>query len=868
VQGHELLRAQLRQRQNVKPIRASSLSPAGLHSESHPLLASWGKQARDYLHMLDGFDQLSTYAHRFSRVDVFVDPLDDAESPSILSQLQSSIFNLQGMPDKREALQKDESITLITCHSAQREVEVLHDRLLAWFNADPKLQPRDVMVMVPDMQTFAAHIAAVFGRFASGEPRHIPYSIADTTPRQSPIVQALEQLLKLPTARLSLADWLSLFEVSAVRARFGLSAADVTQLHDWLALAGVRWGLDAQYRVAWGLPCELAGLDQNTWAFGLRRLLLGYAVGHAAPWGGTFGQAALGSLDAPLMGALLEWLQAIQTTQAELSSAQSPAQWGLTLSALVTRFFLAQDEAQERLLQRCLAPLEPWLQACADARLESQLSLDVVRDHWLAQIEESSLQQRFFGGGVQFGTLMPMRSIPFQVIGLLGMNDGDYPRQKPARDFDLMAQSWRAGDRSRREDDRYLFLEALLAARQKLYISWQGHSATDNSEQPPSVLVAQLIDYVQMHLSPSIVVQKQPLQAFSQAYFLQDSPFETYADDWARVHAADTGTAATCEVLESGVSPTALTLAHLRQLLRQPVEVFFKARLQVWLNTLDEELPEEEPFALNALAQFQATQNLLDAADPELAAQQLTLGGVLPLGAFGARASALLQDKAQTVRERCLPWLQRYPTQLGVQSIDLEIDGKRLTGVLGGLRMAHDHTLLLCRQRAGALLDGKKGAQSLRVHAMVDLWVQHLAACASALALTSVQLGVDAQVLLKPLDAEAARSRLQRLLQVYQQAWVQPLPVACKTASAYLHAQIQALQQGDSEKAPKDPHDAAQLIFEGGSQAPGECEENVYLARAFVGYDDIKSTLPELAQALYGDLIAHVQISVHEGGSA
>jgi exodeoxyribonuclease V gamma subunit len=108
-----------------------------------------------------------------------------------------------------------------------------------------------------------------------------------------------------------------------------------------------------------------------------------------------------------------------------------------------------------------------WLQACEDALLVAPLPLDVVREHWLSQIEEAGLHQRFFGGGVQFGTLMPMRSIPVKVIGLLGMNDGDYPRQKAARDFDLMAQSWRAGDRSRREDDRYLFLEAILSARQK-----------------------------------------------------------------------------------------------------------------------------------------------------------------------------------------------------------------------------------------------------------------------------------------------------------------------------------------------------------------------------------------------------------------
>ena len=242
-----------------------------------------------------------------------------------------------------------------------------------------------------------------------------------------------------------------------------------------------------------------------------------------------------------------------------------------------------------------------WLQACEDAHLDTPLPLDVVREHWLSQIEEGGLHQRFFGGGVQFGTLMPMRPIPFKAICLLGMHDGDYPRQKAARDFDLMGTSWRAGDRSRREDDRYLFLEALLSARQHLYISWQGHRATDNTEQPPSVLVAQLIDYLNAGWTPAVQARQQPLQSFSISYFLEGSPFHTYDQEWARVH-APLGSPTPADAPDAPgapraapTSPTALTLAELRQLLRQPVEVFFKARLQVQLDALDELEQLEEP---------------------------------------------------------------------------------------------------------------------------------------------------------------------------------------------------------------------------------------------------------------------------------
>ncbi len=751
VSSQQVLRRQLRQPQAARPV----LDADALHCASHPLLASWGQQGRDYLRLLDTFDQVERYAERFAHVDVFVDPLQDSAPGTLLGQLQSSIFRLQGTPDKREPLSKDDSISFVSTHSMQRELEVLHDRLLGWFDADATLQPRDVMVMVPDMALFAPHIQAVFGRFARGQARHIAFSLADTTVRQSPLVRALEWLLCLPDARVSLADWMSLFEVPALRQRFALNQADVEQLHAWLRQAGVRWGLDASHRRVWGCSDSVAGADQNTWAFGLRRLLLGYATGAGEPWSGVLPQAALGSLDAALIGAVLDWLDAIAVTLTELASEQTPAQWVLTLRDLLARFFKAEDDADERLLQRCLAPLEPWLQACDAARLTTALPLEVVREHWLSQIEEGSLQQRFFGGGVQFGSLMPMRAIPFRVICLLGMNDGDYPRQPAARDFDLMSRYPRPGDRSRREDDRYLFLEALLSAREKLYISWQGHSPNDNAERPPSVLVAQLLDYLQLHWGNAVVPQQQPLQAFSAAYFMQGSPFATYADDWAKVHLPTADSPPSNPVCSA--PPTHVTLENLRQLLRQPVEVFFKERLNIRFESLNEAQAQDEPFSLDALTRYTLGQTLLDAPDLPLAAEQLRLGGALPLAAFGAHAATQLRDQAHSVRERRPAWLLRYPVALPAHTLALDLAGFHLSGVLAGLRCSpgQDQVLLLC-QRAGPVLDGK----SVRLHTLAGLWVQHLAACASVMPLTSVQLGLDGQVVLSPLAASHAQPML------------------------------------------------------------------------------------------------------------
>lgn len=883
VEGHDRLRQQVRRRQQTKSNYAGSTDFGDNQAPTHPLLASWGKQGRDYLHLLDDFDRVQDYQAKLIRVDAFVDPAEISDAPSQLAQLQSAILNLEPVPALPIALQYDDSsIKLVTTHSAQREVEVLHDCLLGWFETDPNLNARDVMVMVPDMEAFAPHIHAVFGRFARGQGRHIPYSVADTTARQSPIVQALEQLLSLPGSRVSLVDWLSLFEVSAVRARFGLTPDDIAQLQNWLASAGVRWGLDATHRQAWGVPQEVGDCDQNTWAFGLRRLLLGYATGMGSPWAGTLPQAAIKSLDAPLVSHLLDWVDAITQTLVELSSQRTPQQWGTMMVGIVERFFKPSDEAEERLIQRLLEPLDVWQQQCEDAQMDSPLTVDVVREHWLSQISEGGLNQRFFAGGVQFGTLMPMRSIPFKAICLLGMNDGDYPRQTTARDFDLMAQNWRAGDRSRREDDRYLFLEALLSARERLYISWQGHRATDNAEQPPSVLVAQLIDYLHTGWSPKREPQQQPLHPYSKAYFLKHSPFQTFDQEWAYVH--PTGV----EVRESMTSkvvslpepsekaeatlPMALTLDDLRQLVRQPVEVFFRGRLRVRFDGVEEAQQELEPFALNGLEKYQVGQLLLGAKDSTTALTELKLAGGLPIAAFGEREAAKFHNELGIVLERQVVWRQRFPFEAPALSIALNLNGVPLTGTLNGLWAQHDSEVstnnptaespcLQISQRLGAVLEGSNEDQTARGHIVAGIWVNHLAACASGIPMTSVQLGLDGQAMFPPLGSDEALTILQGLVSAYMQAWARPLPAACKTAWAYLQAKAKAdrLEAEQPEKV-KDPHEVAQGVFEGGFMHDSELTTSAYLARAFESYQDIESELPHWAHELYGAMALQVSL--------
>jgi len=842
-----------------------------LHTDTHPLLAAWGKHGRDYLHLLDGFDDVDQYKGQFNRVDVFVDPADTAadegREPTMLEHLQSSLLNLAPLPDHLTDVPADDSsVRFVQTHSAQREVEVLHDRLLAWLDADDTLKPSDIMVMVPDMANFAPHIHAVFGRFSSNDPRHLPYTVADTTPRTEPLVQALDTLLQLPQLRVTRVEWQSLFEVAAVRERFSLEEHDVAQLDTWLADAGVRWGLDAQHRKPWGIAPDMTDANQNSWLFGIERLLLGYATGAsddlATPWADTLPQAGVGGLDARVVDGLLQWLRHTHIALIKLRQEHTPTEWVAVLQQLVALFFKPSNEADERLIERVMAPLETWLAECQLARLDSPLPLVVVREHWMAQLQQPAMQRRFFGGGVQFATLMPMRSIPFKCVCLLGMNDGDYPRSQTPRDFDLMSDAahagstqshWRAGDRSRREDDRYLFLEALLSARNKLYISWQGRRTTDHEIKPPSVLVAQLMDYLNAVWTHDGGVAcdapLQPLQAFSPKYFTQDSAFQTYADDWQRALLSSTASSAAATPNET--APTELTLQHLQRLLRQPVEVFLVDRLRLRLDQPEEAAEEEEPFSLDGLEKYKLNQRIAQAEDAQQAIAQLRLSGQLALAGFGEAQQHLFENDRQKLREQLDMLLPKWPNTLSVQSAHWQLGHTHLNAEwANGQTMWHTNAKvhgagqqwLQVALRPGAVTEGKKENQVPRIDTLSQMWLHHLAACASGTPTTSVQIGFDAAIELKPIAADTALAHLQDLCDVYLEAWTQPLPVAGKTACAF----VMGVYGGS-----KDAMGKAQTTFEGGHNKDGEYKGSPALQRVFTNFEEIEANLNHWATRLY-----------------
>lgn len=809
---------------------ASSLfNDAGEQETGNPLLASWGKQGRDYTFLL------SELQH-FEEIDVFV----DVEPQTLLHNLHHDLLELknaaiegntqeswESSAQKRQLKSDDRSLAFHVCHSPQREVEILHDQLLAMLEADPTLTPRDIIVMVADIDSYSPYIQAVFG--SAREERWLPFAISDRRAREAhPAVQAFLSLLALPDSRFVAGDVLALLEVPALAARFHIDEEGLRYLRLWVHESGVRWGMDDDNVRDFSLPTT----GQHTWQFGLTRMLLGYAMeSHVGEWRSVLPYDESSGLIATLVGHLADLLMHLNLWRKKLAQARSLQEWLPTCRDMLNCFFLPDRETEA-----ALALIEQQWQAMIGQGMEAQYAREVpltlLRDEITQRLDQERISQNFLAGPVNFCTLMPMRSIPFKVVCLLGMNDGVYPRTLAPLGFDLMSQSPVRGDRSRRDDDRYLFLEALISAQQKLYISYIGRDIQDNSERFPSVLVQELLDYIGQshclvgdeHLNCDDSAQRviahlvhlHTRTPFDPVNFAPEYEYQSYAREWLPA-ANDNGTAhdTFIKTLPARVEEE-LSVGQLQRFWKHPVRAFFQMRLGVNFLHEEEELPDTEPFTLDSLERYQLNQQLLnvlvDGKDPEPLFRRYRASGALPYGAFGEIA----WESQLTEMNELAGKILSVRSENQSLEVDLTLSGIRLTGWL--MNVQQDGLLRWRPARLGTR-DG------------LYLWLEHLLYCASGQSGESHIYGrEDTQWHFPSLSQEQAEHYLVDLLQGYQQGMSTPLILLPKSGGAWLDACYDNTTDAilwDDETQQKANNKLLQA-FEGNQMVDGEGSEIWY----------------------------------------
>jgi exodeoxyribonuclease V gamma subunit len=489
------------------------------------------------------------------------------------------------------------------------------------------------------------------------------------------------------------------------------------------------------------------------------------------------------------LGGLISFTDAIFSLETQLLDAKSLTEWEWVLLGLIERFFLPDEESQVD-VDRLREQVHLLASTAMEAGFDDEVSLDLVH-YQLQKLLAASERQGFLGGGVNFCSLAPMRSLPFRVICLLGMSDGAFPRRQPELGFDLMLRDFRFGDRSRRADDRYLFLETLISAQEKLYISYVARHQRDNSELPPSVVVDELRDSLRKMIGePGLksITHQHPLQPFSPEYFSDSSAIFSYSQQYREAamlsgQGSQERRALLQGELDVAEEEASLTLDDLVNFFINPPRAFVRERLLLNLQTADSLPVEREPFSLDGFErrdlELAMVRSLSEGREPYELFQAFDAAGHLPHGVSGRVEFQRMLSSAQSMAERL------HQLQQGEEARTIEVeqilDGTRISGRLSDVI----GTDLI------AFSTGKFYPFQLVAH-----WVRHL-----VINLMSTQGSLTH--LLEPgrrgsfQPVADAKSHLESLLGYYHQGHRSPLCFYPATSWAY----VDTLQGGDEEKA-------------------------------------------------------------------
>lgn len=792
--------------------KEKSLSRDELYLEKgNSLLASLGKTGKNFFMQLMETD--------FIPIDDLA-PFKEPGEVTLLSALQSDILHLQDRGsdngDKKRVAFADHSLQIHSTHSHMREIEVLYDQLLWTMDQDPDLKPGDVLVMAPEIDAYVPFIKSVFDS-QSGSTKTFPFSIADQgVKHDSKVIQYFLNLLDLANSRFGITTVMDLLESEAVSTRFSLSKNDRELLKSWLGSANIRWGVNDEHRQDQGTP----PVNENSWEFGLDRILLGIAMpdqdgalfNGILPFDGIEGSQTL------ILGRFLDFFSQLKTLiqpasnsasgnpwlSQPLKNARTLSEWHDVLVDLLGHFFHIEEdwENEVQTLQDCLKDLK---EAENSTHFTEAIEFEVICDYLHTRLEKEISQFGFLGAGITFCSLLPMRSIPFKVIALLGMNEHDFPRHAKPLSFDLIAKSPRRGDRSQKEDDRYLFLETLISAKQVLYISYIGRHIKDNTVIPPSSIVSELRYYLEQGYQAengdlwAQLFTQHSLQAFHPNYFKKDSRLPSYSREnleAARILMSDKK-AALAPFIDHLPEPNAdwkqVSLDQLISFFDNPSKYLIKNRLGVFLEEESALMEENEPFFLDHLSQYQIKQELIDilieGKNPRELHDRLNAKGIMPLKNPGRSSFKLLEQESHSFYDQIKPQLQNRklePLDIEFKLNDFFISG-RITG-------AWRHSLIHYR------------CAKIKTKDRLTSWIEQLVVNYLQPAdypLSAMLIGLDDKK--KPITYVSApiaspESNLVDLLKLYWQGLQNPLPFFAQTSAKYVEV---FMKTANKEKALK-----------------------------------------------------------------
>ena len=747
-------------------------NPDSLHYETgNPLLSSLGGYGKDFIARLHELDCIE------NTFPVSI------ESHDLLRSIQSDILTLTDQMPK-EITTTDNSVQVHSCHSPMREVEVLYDNILNFFDTIPGLKSSEIIVLAPDIELYASYIKTVFG---APQKNPLPYTLADRSIKdESMIAEGFLELLDILNSRFTSNSIINLLEIDEVRDNFEISIDDLSIIKIWIKKVGIRWSLDAESKKKYSIPQTA----ENSWKSGLDQLLLGFAlpVQDVSLFNGLAGSNLVEGNSGEVLGKFLNFFTVLSTLRILSEKKYLLEEWADILLKTLDQLFSANVYKQQE-VTNIVHILSALTSHQSLSEFNEPVQFDIIKAYLKLQFTGTRISHGFLNGSITFCSLLPMRGIPFRILCLLGLNEKAFPRKSHHVSWDLIAASPRKGDRSVETEDRYIFLEALLSARDVFYVSYIGQNIQKNNTQHPSVCVEELLDYIATRYSSSrcvpeagyndnlnnVSVREQitfnhRLHAFNLEYFRPDSKLFSYSEESLN---------GVKKLLEPKLQPHSffdtplpapsvelyqLSIEELIRFFVNPSKYLLQKRLNIFLSSHDEEIQSIESFNIAGLEKYELSDTLFKKAFNEDYTKESLYNlykalNLLPHGQIGEFSFQKLYSDVNEFSKKV--YIYHKNNKLVTLRVDLNIDAFHLKGQLNSIQQDY---MLLFRNAIAKPKD------------YLNAWIKHLClnACNSdGYPKTSVFVAKDTVVKFSP--APDAHKLLHSLLNEYLNGLSQPL---------------------------------------------------------------------------------------------
>lgn len=631
------------------------------------LLLLWGRVIQDSFSLLFKDDDI---INNYSEI-----PKADSLPLTLLSKVQDSInqyYNLNNELNVSDL--QDGSIVINSCYNPVREVQVLYNYLVKLFLENGGgLSTRDILVMVSDIDLYAAYVQSVF----DNAPYKFHYTIADEHyALRDSISSALQAILKIDEENFDAELLLRLLDYSSVRQKFNIS--NVALLRRIIKSANIRFGIHGNI------------IDDTrfvSWKYGAKKIMFGACMFSNAEF--SFANESfypvneVEGYDAFEVIKFISFIEALIASIEKRKQNRSISEWVKYVDEILHDFVCDKEENNDEDYLVLMKELENY--NLLSEAFNENIAYSIFVEDLLKHIDQKSQHVTYAQHGITFCSFIPMRSIPFKVIALLGMDNDKFPRRNNELSFNLMSVKPRRGDRSVKDNDNHLFLETLLSAGENLYISYSGQSVKDNSPIPPAIVVDELLDYIQSAMTEDVDVKKQliqlqPLHNYSGKYNREDDKLYNFL-----LTSKEQKDFRYPIVREVEFDFSEIDIQHFERFLSNPVKGYFNRVLGIYYN--DEEVLAEttEKFELNKLEQSQ-TKNKLLRCDNDLIEQFVDSElkkGHLPLKNMASASVMYIQSEIKDTKEIFESLVENK--QPRTAEIDLRIDDTILKGRIDGM---------------------------------------------------------------------------------------------------------------------------------------------------------------------------------------